>query len=507
MLYLYKANEIREREKDTIYRVGLPSLVLMERAALSMMPFLKELKEGAKILLACGTGNNGGDGLALARLLWERGYNVTICYPGKEERASSENRTQLNIIRELAIPILPSIPDEHYAVIVDCLFGIGLNRDIEEPYLSVIEDINEKCKLYKTVVLSADIPSGLNSDTGKIMGVCVKATGTISFGYGKIGCYIADGPKYSGHVAVRKIGILPGDFPKAKAYLYTPEDLKDILSKRPVYGNKGTFGKVLCICGSDTMGGAALLAAKAALKSGAGMVKILSSERNRDFILQSLPEAMFGFCTEEEILKSLDWCTSCVIGPGLSQEEESERVVRYTLKNCSSPVVVDADAINILQNDHEPIVCRKDKGYVSVLTPHPGEFSKYFNESIRHKRYKDPEIIKERAAKEGVILVAKDARTIVSDGNRIYVNQSGNDAMATAGSGDVLAGIIGSMLGVMSDPMDAVTTAVFLHGLGGERAALDKGNRYSVVASNIIKGMELTLGDLCRDNPSAFSIF
>ncbi len=504
MLRLYRESEIREREMDTIQRFGLPSLVLMERAALSMMPFLRELNERSKILIVCGTGNNGGDGLALARLLYEKKRKVTVCYPGSEERATKENRTQLAFVRSLEIPIIKEIPFEHYDAIVDCLLGIGLSRDIEGVYREIIESINEKAKLDGSVILSADIPSGIHADTGEVMGIAVKATGTVCFGFAKLGCYIGDGPKYCGHIVVRNIGIISDHFPKVNAFTYKPEELASVMTSRDPYGNKGTFGKVLCICGSEDVGGAAILSAKAALKSGAGMVKVLSSEKNRDILLKALPEAMFGVPSEIELLKSIDWCSVCIIGPGISLSEKAGEMVRFVLKNCDVPVIVDADAITLLAEHHECIAARHAKGYLTILTPHPGEFSRYFGESIKHKRYKDPCVVMERAEKEGIILVSKDHRTLVSDGKRLYVNTTGSDAMATAGSGDVLTGVIASQLCVHSDPFDAVAAGVFLHGLGGDRAALDKGNHFSVTASNIITGMEFVLKDTFSVNPSNY---
>lgn len=493
MPYLYDANEIREREAYTINKVGVPSLVLMERAALSMLPYVKDMSKVSKILIVCGTGNNGADGLALGRLLLERNIPFVICYPGEEERATEENKIQLQILRNLGADFVKDIPFTPFSVIVDALFGIGLNREITGKYKNIIETMNEKAKFDRSPILSADIPSGLQADTGEILGVSVEATATINFGYAKKGCYIQDGPKVSGMLVTKKIGIFSETKTMPKTFYYEDQELKNLLGNRSPYGNKGTFGKVLCICGSDEMGGAALLASKAALKSGAGMVKVISSERNRDIILKSFPEVMFSAPAEDEILKSLDWCNVCILGPGLGQSEESLKLVRFVTKNCRQPLILDADGINLISEDHAEILSRKAKGLITIMTPHPGEYARYFKERIDLKNYKKPEIVKQHALEEGIILVAKDSHTIVSDGDKIYVNVSGNDALATAGSGDVLTGFIASMLCSIKKPFEGAALGVFLHGLSGEEATKLKGSKHAVIASDIITGMEEVL--------------
>lgn len=279
--------------------------------------------------------------------------------------------------------------------------------------------------------------------------------------------------------------------------LLQKEDIKDMMYKRPKDGNKGTFGKVLIIAGSVNMKGAALLAAKGCFAVGAGMVKVLSDEINARDYLAVCPELMVGRyngIATEDLKKEIAWCDTCVIGPGLSINDETVRLVREVLEMCDKPLLVDADGLNILAKDMEYLLKRKEKGYKTILTPHPGEFARLFktNGSILQSGstdYANSEILKELAKTYGTILVAKDSQTRITDGEKVYLNTYGNSGLARAGSGDILSGVIGGLMFNSKDLLTAAALGVMLHALGADEAVKDT-TEYSLESNEIIEGIK-----------------
>lgn len=490
--------KMREIENDIINEIGISDVVLMERAALSVAEqiesdFSAASSEKKTALVACGPGNNGGDGFAIARLLYYKNWDVTIVFPFAESKCTLLCKKQREIAVKIGIAIKTTIPTENYTVVVDALFGIGLSRNIEGDTANIISEINDKRKA-GSLVYAVDVPSGLSSDTGKIMGTAVKANVTVTFAYPKVGFYLKDGVICSGNVLCKDVGIYaPLDQKRfnPKVYLTSKEDLL-LLPKRSPIGHKGTFGKVLAIAGSDAMPGAALLCAKAALKSGAGMIKVITTPEAKKLLLQTLPEAMVTGYDENMVKvlqKEFSWSNTTVIGCGLSKSNEAKEILEYTIKQCKNNLIVDADGLNLLANNITLLDERRKKGFSTILTPHPAEFKRLFvNEIENREALPDLEFYRNIAKKYGIILVAKGARTVITDGERCVINSSGCDAMATAGSGDVLSGMIAAFAGVISDLFLACVLSVYLHGLAGEYAAKQETN-YSVTASDIISGI------------------
>jgi len=355
MKYVLDSKQMKQVDNLSIKKIGMPSLVLMERAALGVAGLIEsKFSEKSKIVCVCGSGNNGADGIAVARILFEKGYDVSILVGAV---GTSEGETQLSIAKKSGIKIKKytrnKIKLNEYNLIIDAIFGIGLLRNIEGNYADLVSAVNDS----KAKVVSVDISSGINSTTGQIMGTAVKADYTVTFGYKKIGLLLYPGADYSGKVKVVDIG-----FPKTvirkiakKAFTFTGDDI-NLIPKRMKNSNKGMYGKVLVIAGSEYIGGAACLAGMSAYRSGAGLVKVLTHQNNRDAILKAVPEAListynsnYGVEQIERIISNeLDWASCVIIGPGISKSEIAVTLTKYVIGNTRVPTIIDADALNIM---------------------------------------------------------------------------------------------------------------------------------------------------------------
>lgn len=488
MDYVLTSLEMKTCDANTMAYYQVPSCVLMERAALaSVMVFDEEKFDSGKVLILCGSGNNGGDGLAVARLLHLKGIHVEVCFVGKEASCTKETGRQLEICRKYKISLITNPDFSEYTSIVDAIFGIGLSREVEGKYRDIIEKANHA----PAQILALDIPSGLHADTGQVMGTAIKAEVTVTFAFCKRGLLISGGKEFAGKVRIKDIGITPESFRGNIPYgfTYDRDDVCKLLPVRPEYSNKGTFGKVLVIAGSRDMPGAALLSAKAAYQSGAGLVRIFSEEANRQILHMGIPEAIVNTYEKGEGLEKLeelaDWPDVAAIGPGLGQKPDKKGLVSFALEHLKIPLVLDADALNILSASPEWL--RKCSGRV-IVTPHVGEMARLMG-CAKEQVLADLCKAAYSFAKDfHVICVLKDAGTVVSDGKKVYINQSGNSGMATGGSGDVLTGIIAGLIAQGTEPFQAACAAVFLHGLAGD-AAKEKKGTYSMLAQDIIEGL------------------
>lgn len=496
MKYILKSGEMKACDKDTVSRIGLPSMVLMERAALCVAEELSGRLDGPhkRILVVAGTGNNGGDGLAIGRLLALKGHSVTFYMAGNPDKMTVETRAQAGILKNLGFSIQSKMEDAEYDMVVDALFGIGLTRKIVGDYALVVQQMNEYGRR-GAYICGVDIPSGISADTGGVLGCAVRADLTVTFAFAKRGHLLYPGREYSGKLVVRDIGITEKSFEKQRptAFCYEKEDIARLLPFRAPDGNKGTFGKVLLIAGSMDMSGACILCGNSILRSGAGMIKIITPSCNRQIIQQSFPEAMLytyeGTPDEEKVKQSLDWCDVVVAGPGMGMGDEGFRLMKQVLENQSIPMVIDADGLNLIAAHGElsRLAALRIPGK-TILTPHPGELIRLLGADKKKYEENREQMIFMLAGKYNCIVAAKDAATIVARAGdkMIYINSSGNDSMATAGSGDVLAGIIGGLLAQGMDAFPAACLSVYLHGMAGEQAGV-KNSHFGVVATDIIR--------------------
>lgn len=502
MEYVLTASEMKKCDETAINEYGIESLVLMERAAYETAKAIID-KYGKNIYtgIMAGSGNNGGDGIAIARILHEAGMRVEINLIGDEKKFTVETKKQLDIVRKLNVQVNYGVEHTLYDVIVDAMFGIGLTRDIEGKYKSAIEMINSS----GASVVAVDIPSGINSDNGMIMGCAVKADLTVTFEYRKLGIMLYPGAEYAGEIKCVSIGI-PKVITESKrtgmvTFMDKETDLK--LPDRNPSGNKGTFGKLLLIAGSKNMGGACALSALSAYRIGTGMVRLFTAEENRESILRRMPEVIINtyddngdiFSVEEErtLLESIKWASVVAIGPGLSTTDKARRMLELVIEHNTNPLVIDADALNILSMNEDLLkrfeFGRRNDDYDIVFTPHLGEFSRLIKYPVAEIKKDILGVCKKFTKKYDVSLVCKDSRTfVVKRGKFTYLNSSGNDGMATAGSGDVLTGIIAGLLAQNQSGFEAAVMGTYIHGLAGDMAKTNTSSHF-VMAQDIIHAL------------------
>lgn len=501
MEYILTAAEMKKCDETASLTYGIPSLVLMERAALETVRIILD-KYGSDIYVGvvAGCGNNGGDGVAIARILKEYGVGAEIHLIGDMKKCSAETRQQLDIAKSLGIPIHFGLDNTIYDVIIDAIFGIGLTREVEGAYREAIMAMNES----RARIVAVDMPSGINSDDGRVMGVAVKAELTVTYAYRKLGQVLYPGTQYAGEVVCVPIGIPQEALGERKNGIVTfnRQDLK--LPNRNPAGNKGTFGKVLLVAGSKNMGGACQLAALSAFRIGSGMVRVFTAEENRESLLRKVPEVIVDTyqdngsaaltSAEEAVLQEgLKWADVIAVGPGISTSEKATFIVNYILQNNKKPLVMDADALNILAARQEAMqqfeIGRMEKNQEIVLTPHLGEFARLIKYPVKELQKDVIGYCKAFARRYCATLVCKDARTFVAKQYKMtYVNTSGNDGMATAGSGDVLTGIIAGLMAQGMAGFEAAVMGTYIHGLAGDYAK-DKTSAYYIMAQDIIDSL------------------
>lgn len=453
--------------------IGMLSMVLMERAALSVVDeIIARNYDLSSILILCGPGNNGGDGACIARLFAERGIAADVLLFGNPDKRSEQLRAQLKVCDFYNVNFVSEFHKGQYTLIIDAIYGIGLHRAIEGETADIINSINDD----KAKVVAVDISSGVSGNTGKILGTALLADLTVTFAARKIGHCFYPGARYSGEVVVKDIGIpVQKDGTVEQIFNIEETDL-DILPKRDESGNKGTFGKLLIIAGSQNICGAAYLCACAALKCGIGMVRIFTEESNRIPLSVLLPEALITTYKEgtfdiEQLKGSLSWADSVVIGPGLGKSDTAVEIVKSFFEINTLPAVFDADALNIISENSLKRCLEKSP---SVVTPHMAEMSRLTGLSISELKESPIDAARKYAASNKCICVLKDARTVIAYPNgRAFINLSGCSALATAGSGDVLSGIIGGyrtrFRNIKEAPIEAIS--VYLHGKAGEKIA------------------------------------
>ena len=510
MKYITDAKEAKQIDNISINEIGIPSLVLMERAALSVVDEIQKKIIGKlksisnrndeiKVLVVAGMGNNGADGVAVARMLMHNGIETDIKLVGNIEHASDEMRKQLGIAKKLEISFVTNIEEKEYDIIIDAIFGIGLSREITGGYKEIIEKINES----KSYIVSVDISSGVDASSGRILGIAVKSDMTVTFGTLKRGMIMFPGAGFSGEIKVRDIGfpVEAVESVSPKAYTFEQKDINEMMPQRKVRTNKGNYGKVLVIAGCETMCGACYFSAAAAYKAGCGIVRILTAKENLQVLKTKLPEAIIGsydeefedgidFTPKKEVEEAINWADVIVIGPGLGKSMKAKILVKRILKVTDKTVVIDADGLNVLAEfiDNGEIAL-DNIGPNFILTPHIKEMSRLANKTTDEVKN---DLSYFAAAQAYCTVVLKDARTVVGEGRdvekrKMYINMSGNNALATGGSGDVLSGIIAGMAAQDREmkPSLAAALGVYIHGLTAERYTETK-SRYSMTASDII---------------------
>lgn len=510
MISLLSQEEMRVCEAFTMQKIGVPSMVLMERAALAVVDAIKKQKKKDRILVVAGSGNNGGDAFAVARILLERYHNkecrVDVCFLGKMENCTSENIEQQKIFCAYGGEMMTTFPEEEYDIIVDGIFGIGLSRTVTGIYAQTIEQMNQS-GAYKIAI---DIPSGIHTDTGKILGCAFCADETICFAFGKRGLFFYPGTEYAGKIKICDVGIGNQGLAENRSRMYTlTGPVSKYRPKRAADGNKGTFGKLLVIAGSEGMSGACQLCVKAAYRMGSGMVKAVVPEVIRQDLQGNIPEALcmtypkdsdFAIASEEydKLAASMEWADAIVAGPGLGTSKTAERLLELVLSESRLPLVLDADALNLLAKKPNFLKwinqCHEDKQErIMVLTPHMGEMARMCAAKVSSIQDDVAAFTEEKAGTWSemlgeswkLTLVLKDARTLVYEKEKpLFLNTAGNSGMATAGSGDVLSGMIGALLAEGLSGYESGVLGVYAHACAGDKA-VKNGNEYAIMANDI----------------------
>jgi NAD(P)H-hydrate epimerase len=498
--------QMKEIDRKTIEEIGIPGPVLMENAGiqitrvlLSRFPRIAD----ENILIVAGKGNNGGDGLVVARHLFNYGAQPKVLLLSAKQEVKGDAALNLSIAEKMGVKIEEVTNIENWkrhknelfraSLIVDAIFGTGLLKAAEGLYAAAIEDIN-KTRAFKVAV---DIPSGLSSDTHKIMGPTVKADLTAALAAPKIGHVLPPAEDYIGELVISNISIPPSllEDESLKLELLEKEDIKPFLKKRKRDSHKGTYGHLFIVSGSLGKTGAAAMAAKAALRMGAGLVTVGTPQSCLPLVARSMTELMSEPLPEtpqktisvdalpaiQGLLKGKD---ALLIGPGISTNPSTAKLVLSLLPKLTVPVVIDADGLNILAENLDVL---KSLTKPAVLTPHPGEFARLVGLAINDVLDHRLELVPQFAEKYGVHLVLKGYRTLIaSPQGNVFINSTGNPGMATGGSGDVLSGMIAALIIQEKDILGATLAAVYLHGLSGDIGAKKLGER-SLIAGDLIK--------------------
>ena len=504
--------QMRDIDRITIEEVGIPGLKLMERAGQGVVKAIEGTLidiEQSRIVIFCGKGNNGGDGFVVARLLSQTGADVEVYLLG--ERSEIQGDAKANLDRALSMNLtirevgnIDQISQPLQAdVLVDAIFGTGIKGTVRGLPAEVIECMNRS----EGKVVAVDAPSGLNTDTGAVEGPCVRAEVTATMGLPKVGLLLYPGKAYVGKIEVVDIGVPTEVIDQAGITLECVEhdEVSRTIPRREPNAHKGDCGRVAVVAGSVGMTGAAALTCQAALRSGAGMTILGIPKSLNDVMEVKLTETMtrplpeteertLSLAAQADIEELLAWADVLAIGPGLSQNEETQELVRKVIQNVKKPAVIDADGLNALAGHIDCLShCEADL----ILTPHSGELSRLINRHISDIEAKRIDTAQRSSKDLGSVLVLKGAPTVTANpSGYVYINSTGNAGMATAGCGDVLTGMIAGLLAQGLKGIDAAKAGVYLHGLAGDLVAEEKGE-WGVLAGDMVETVPETLLNVC----------
>lgn len=484
---VFSAEQVRCHEPQAAKLSDVSMCQLMLRAGQATFDVLKlNWPDAQKIQVVVGAGNNGGDGFVVATLARREGLDVVVSSPVPDKALTGDALTAYDTFVEEGGEVLDcqQISFEPTDVIVDGLLGTGLSGEVRSPFIEVIEKINQS----QAAVLSIDIPSGIHADTGQVLGNAVQAQVCVTFVGIKSGLVTATGKAHCGHLVFDDLQV--GDaFDKLASPLATRLGFEDFepLPKRALHAHKGSFGRLLCIGGNRGMAGAIRLSSEAALRCGAGLVKVFCHHESRFQVSNGRPELMIS---SDNLAEHLTWADCLVLGPGMGQDAWSRgafnEVLAY-LVHEDKPVVIDADGLNLLSHHLQNLKLSN-----LVITPHPAEAARLLGcatSDVEQNRYHASASLGEKFTCARVL---KGAGSLIGIGNEVFVCSDGNPGMATAGMGDVLSGVIGAMLAQGMDAGDASLFATCLHGVAGDLAAENGGQR-GMLAGDVFPHLRMLL--------------
>jgi NAD(P)H-hydrate epimerase len=479
---------MRAIDEKIIHEIGLPSLVLMENAASGVLDHLLDWigdDHRKRILIYCGPGNNGADGLALARQLIDAGYRASVTLPLGEDKLSEDGELQLKVLKQLHdAAVVADDASRTPHVVIDALLGTGARTNVDGNLKSAVTAINAH-KARGAKVASIDIPTGLDTDTGLFEAdACVRADRTIAIAAYKPGFFQNNAKAVTGELRLARFGYPVAQVgPKPTSYLVEQADIIGAYPGRNEQASKFTNGRVFALAGSRGMTGAAIMCATSALRSGCGLVNVAVPNSERSLVAQAMPELLTVGCSETEegypsiegygdLASHIEHADAILIGPGLRKAKGATELMLMIMTEVQKPMVIDAGALATLQGDPSPLKKRKAP---TIITPHSGELSRLNGVEWSKVEERRLEYAREFAKEFGVVVISKGAPTYTIDiDGTAYINSTGNAGLATAGSGDILAGVVAGTLVQMRDrALQAAMIGAYVHGLAGDLAAKD----------------------------------
>ena len=509
MKIVLNAAEMVQIDRTTIDNIQIPGVVLMENAGCGVVEEIERLLGNVidkQVVIFCGKGNNGGDGYVIARHLYNRGAKVAVFLAGEKDKTKGDAFINLRILEKMGIEIgeiasleqIPSFPQ--LDLIVDALLGTGVTG----PVVGFLGELIDFMNRLNAPIISVDLPSGMETDTGAVHGACVKAEMTVTMAHLKTGLLFSPARDLAGQIVIVDISVPPEVSQQLHdhRFLLEPEDIRSRLPIRKLDAHKTSCGKVVVFAGSVGMTGAATLTAISSLQIGAGLTKLGIPASLNPILEQKLTEVMtvplaetnqqsISLKAKEQISELLNWADVLAVGPGLSTHPDTVEFVKWLLSSINKPMVLDADGLNALSNSPELI-----KNYPAdlIITPHPGELARLINRAISDIQQDRLNIIRKFAKEWGKVIVLKGGPTVIAAPNGdLFINSTGNPGLATGGSGDVLTGMIAGLLAQKLSALDAALVGVYLHGLAGDLAAED------------LSEMGMIAGDICDYLPAAIN--
>jgi len=527
MEYIVTAEQMKAHESYIMENVGMDASVLMERAALFAACTIQNMiDKRERLLIVCGTGNNGADGLALARILTEEGYRPDVLLLGNKEKYTTLRQRQEKLLdavldEEGKLRVFQGLTDTkkrqtEYAVIVDAILGIGVSRELSGVFKDAVDWMNTLTG-YK---IAMDVPTGICSDTGRMLGTAFRADKTLTFGLKKQGLMLGEGKVHAGKVKLDSCGmcypsmnkeLLSGN--ESLTFRLTKSDVQEYIRRNPL-GNKSTFGKLGFLAGSETIAGAAILNVTAAFRSGGGYVRLCTHESNKEAVLSAAPEAVLdlydtdcGVLSEktamEKILSLISFADVICVGSELGTTEQSKVLLECLLKGLADKqekiLILDADALNLVAKNGETEALLRNVQTHVIMTPHVVEFARLSGKTPEEIKADCITAAREYARTHHCILVLKDAQIVVADEKgKVCISAKGNDGMAVAGSGDVLAGVIAGVAGQVKEPYISACTGVYLHGMAGDISAQIHG-AHSMLPTDVIQCLKKCMKKLGKE--------
>lgn len=496
-MYIMSKKNCSNIDKQTIDEYNMPGIILMENAAEQIFRNIRTL--GNRYIIFCGNGNNGADGLAIGRKLIFDNKDVLFILLKPRKNPTEEFQVNFNILKSLKVNMM-IIDDidkldeiqhliEDFPIVIDSIFGIGLDRKLNDFYFKIIDIINNSNKK----IIAVDVPSGLDADSGRPLGSAVKAHITYTVEVIKKGFIEYSALEYLGDLKVIQIGI-PENVKQANnenIYALSRESYRNKLIKRKIYGHKGNYGRAVLVAGSIGCLGAARLATESCIRSGAGLTTLITSSEGRKLLSGSLVEGMLAtFEDNEKVKYLLSKADAVAFGPGIKEDEESMKILEEIIIDSPSSIIIDAGGINLLSKNKKCLCSVKDK---VILTPHPGEMARLIGKDISYVEKNRIECSRAFAKQYKCIVLLKGYNTVITDGKNVFINKTGNSKMASGGMGDTLTGIITALVAQGYSNMDATLLGAYIHGLAAEYSDRD---RYSIIARDLIESIPFVMGTL-----------